>query len=285
MASYDALRHVTIGQYIPTGSVLHRLDPRAKLLSLGLLVIAVVIATSYISSALLLVLVLALVWLSRLPLRYVLSSILPALPVILILALLQLLFYGNAYVTPGVDSRVLLAWGPIRISTLSVRMVLVLLTRFLDLLCLASLLTNTTTTSALTHGMESLLRPFSALGLPGHEIALIGAIALRFVPILGEELEAIMQAQASRGVGVESGSRWQFMRNVRRLATLIVPLFVDIYRRSEEMVLAMQARCYQGGKGRTHLIALQFAPKDYLALVLTALSAVIVVVVLRLPLP
>lgn len=285
MASYDALRHVSIGQYIPTGSPIHRLDPRAKLLGMAILTVAVVIATSYVSNVVLLLCFLAMVRLARLPLGYILSSIKPAIPLIIVFALLQLLFYGNAYAGSTGTARVLLSWGPIQISTAGLRLVIVSLLRFLDLLLLTSLLTNTTTTGALTHGVENLLRPFSVVGLPGHEIAFAGAIALRFVPILGEQLESIAKAQASRGVRHEAEGRWHFVSNTRRLARLIVPLFVDAFRRSEEMALAMQARCYRGGWGRTRLVELAFAPGDYLALGLATLIMAAVVILQRFSLP
>ncbi len=268
MASYDALRHVTVGRYVPTDSIIHRLDPRSKLLALAMLIVAVLMATSYLANVILLLCVLSAVGLARLSLRHMLASIRPALPVIAILIVLQFLFYG--YTTPGSMAGVVAAWGPFRISTEGLRLAFVSLLRFLDLLILTSLLTNTTTTGALTHGIESLLRPLSALGLPGHEIAFVGAIALRFVPILGEQLESIAKAQASRGVG-ESGGRWHFVRNARRTASLVVPLFVDAYRRSEEMILAMQSRCYRGGRGRTRLRELTLARCDYITLALAAL--------------
>lgn len=274
MASYDALRHVTVGQYIPTNSIIHRLDPRSKLLALAMLIAAVLVATSFLANIILLLCVLGAVGLARLSLRHMLASIRPALPVIFVLIVLQFLFYG--YTTPGSTASVLVAWGPFRISTDGLRLAFVSLLRFLDLLVLTSLLTNTTTTGALTHGIESLLRPLSALGLPGHEIAFVGAIALRFVPILGEQLESIAKAQASRGVG-ESEGRWHLVRNARRTASLIVPLFVDAYRRSEEMILAMQSRCYRGGRGRTRLRELKLARRDYITLGLATLVLVGVV--------
>ena len=272
MASYDALRHVVIGQYMPTGSPIHRLDPRAKLIASTMVVAAVIMATSYVGNGLLLCFVLALVFLARLPLRYILSSVTPALPVIVILALVQLLLYRGG----PANARALVSCGPIHISTAGLRMVVVSLLRFLDLLFMTSLLTNTTTTSALTHGLESLLRPFNAIGLPGHEIALVGAIALRFVPILGEQLESIIKAQASRGVSYKAKGRWRVIANARRMAALVVPLFVDAYRRSEEMSLAMRARCYRGGRGRTHLVELVFTPVDILAVGFSALILVAV---------
>jgi energy-coupling factor transport system permease protein len=282
MAFDDALRHVTIGQYIPTGSAVHRLDPRAKLLATLILGVAIILAASYTTNVALLALVLALVGLSRLPLRYIVSGVKPALPIIIVLALMQLLFYG---VGPNPASRVLVDWGPIRISTEGVRLVVVSLLRFLELLFLTSLLTNTTTTGDLTHGMESLMRPFSAVGLPGHELAMVGSIALRFLPILGEQLESILQAQASRGVRQSAAGRWQMLENARRIARMIIPLFVDAYRRSEEMILAMQARCYRGGRGRTHLVALKATLPDYVAGFAAVIVLVLVVVIQRTALP
>jgi len=285
MASYDALRHITIGQYIPTGSFIHRLDPRAKLLGLALLGVAAIMARSYVSNAALLLMVMALVRLGRLPLGYILSGIVPALPFIAILAMLQLFFYGQSYAQLDAAPRVLLSWGPVLVSEASIRLVVVSLLRFLNLLFLTSLLTNTTTTSALTRGIEGLLRPFSRIGLPGHEIALVGAIALRFLPILGEQLESITKAQASRGVALETKGRWHLIGNARRVAALIVPLFADAFRRCEETVSAMLARCYQGGKGRTHLVELAFAPRDWVAVSLSALVVTAILIGQRFSLP
>jgi energy-coupling factor transporter transmembrane protein EcfT len=195
--------------------VVHRLDPRAKLIALIVIILAVVVATSYTANAILLCSVLTLVLLARLPIRYILSSVIPALPFILILSLFQLLFYGN----PTGDAHILLSWGPIR------------------------------------------------------------------MPSLGEQLDSILQAQASRGVGTKATGRWNLAHNTRRMATLIIPLFIDAYRRSEELTLAMRARCYHGGRGRTHLIDLHFTPADYLAtvLALATLATPIVVQYLHLP--
>lgn len=281
MASIASLRHVSIGQYIAMGSVVHRLDPRGKLICFGLLIIATVAATTYTSNVLLLAAVLGLVLLARLPVGYLLSTVKPAVPVILILALMQLLFYGGS-----ADAALLtLSWGPIHIvvGRDAVRMVVTSLLRFLDLLFLTSLLTNTTTNGELTRGLESVLSPLNALHLPGHELAMIGAIALRFVPILGEQMESILMARESRGVGVGGSSRWRVVRNAQQVAALIVPLFVDAYRRSEEMMLAMQARCYRGGRGRTHLLESAWRLSDALALGLTVLLVASVLALQHLP--
>lgn len=285
MASLEGLRHVTIGQYLPTGSVIHRLDPRTKLLALFIWVAAVLVPAGYLANVLLLLLIVGLVRVARLPLGALLGSIKPALPLIIALALMQLLFYGQGTSTDPALSRRLLVWGPLVISGAGVRLVIVSLLRFADLLLLTSLLTNCTTASALGHGIEHLLGPLDALHLPGHELALATAIAFRFLPILGEQLEAIGQAQAARQVKPRRTNRWQVLRNAQQLAALVVPLFVDAFRRTDEMVLAMQARCYQGGRGRTHLVQLRWRTADSLALGISLLALSFVIVLQYLPLP
>lgn len=283
MASYQALRHVSIGQYIPTGSVVHRLDPRVKLVSFGLLMACTVVVSSYSGSLALLAVITLAALAARLPLGYVLKSLRPALPFIVVLSLLQLVFYNSASVAPA--ARVLMQRGPVTITTASVQAVIVALIRFLGLLFLTSLLTNTTTTGALTHGIEHLLRPLTYLGLPGHELALICTIALRFVPILGEQAEAILLAQASRTVAAERTGPWRLVESATRGARLVVPLFVDAYRRSEELILAMQARCYHGGRGRSQLRDLRLTPHDLVAFVLVLLISVAAVFSRSLALP
>ena len=266
MASLDALRHVTIGQYYPGDSAIHRLDPRAKLLAAGAAAAAAVLAAGYVANVALLAVLVAAVLAARLPLRTVLANVVPALPIIALFALMQLLFYGVG--PAGAPSRVLVDWGIIVISSAGVRLVVVSLLRFLSLVLITALLTNTTTVGRLTYGVERLLAPLDAARLPGHELALVMAIALRFLPILGEQMQSIAQAQALRGVS-ERRTRWQVAENARRVAALIVPLFADAYRRSEEMTQAMLARCYQGGRGRTHLIRLALRPSDYVAVSLS----------------
>jgi energy-coupling factor transport system permease protein len=266
MASYQALRHVSIGQYIPTGSLIHRLDPRTKLVCFGLLLACTVIVSSYIGSLAILLVITGATLIARLPLGYLFRSIRPALPFIIVLSLLQLLFFHSAAAAP--DARVLWHRGIVTITTASVQAVVVALIRFAGLLMLTSLLTNTTTTGDLTHGIEHLLRPLTRVGLPGHELALVCTIALRFVPILGEQAEAILLAQASRTITPQREGAWRLIDSATRGARLVVPLFVDAYRRSEELVLAMQARCYHGGRGRTQLRALHLSRRDLVALAL-----------------
>jgi energy-coupling factor transport system permease protein len=260
VASLESLRHVSIGRYVPVDSPVHRLDPRIKVGGFGVIVLLVAVVGQLGGLALLLVGSLALVLLAGLDLRDIWRGLRPALPIILVLLVLQLVYTPTQ---PG--DRVLLEWGKLRLGWPAVRLALVSLLRFAALMLAVALLMGATTVGALTRGVEGLLRPLTRLGLPAHELALVGAVALRFLPLLGEQLESIAMAQASRGLA-ESQGRWQMVANARRTAQLIVPLFVDVYRRSEELALAMQARCYNGGKGRTHLLIDRFARRDWVAL-------------------
>lgn len=274
MEDFELLRYVTIGQYLPGDSVVHRLDPRTKISVFLFLTIAVTFSLSYVANVILVVVTALLVLLAGISLRYILSGLKPALPIIVVLAVLQLLFYGDAYTPYGQTSQTLFQWGWIHITNGSVQLVIVSTLRFVELLFLTSLLTNTTTLTDLTHGLEAMLRPFARIGVPAHEISLVATIALRFVPLLAEQLEVIMKAQASRGANIAHRGRLRFVTTARQVAVLIVPLFVDAFRRGEDLILAMQARCYLGGRGRTSLIRLTFGPSDALVYALSLVFSV-----------
>jgi energy-coupling factor transport system permease protein len=257
-------RNVTIGQYLPYGSLVHRLDPRFKILMFTLLVAAVAFADSYAASLLLLIVLLSIVYISRVPMRYSLQGLRPALPWIAIFAALQLLFYKGQY-GPETCS-VVWIWGFISITACSVRLVALMVPRLLEFMILISLLTLTTSTTELTHGLERLLSPLKRLRFPAHELAMVFTIALRFVPTLAEELEKIMKAQASRGADFGEQGRLRFIQRTRNMIPLMVPLFLSALRRAEDLSLAMEARGYVGGRGRTSFLQLQSVPRDYLAL-------------------
>lgn len=265
MEDFELLRYVTVGQYLPGDSLVHRLDPRTKLSVFLFLTLATTFSLSYTANAILVLATLGLVALAGIPLRYILSGLRPALPIIIALAILQLLFYGGSYTPYGVGNRTLFQWGWVHITNGSVQLVVVSLLRFVVLLFLTSLLTNTTTLTGLTHGVEAMLRPFARLGVPAHELSLVATVALRFVPLLAEQLEVILKAQASRGASVAHQGKLRFVSTARQVAALIVPLFVDAFRRAEDLILAMQARCYVGGRGRSSYVKLQFARDDYIA--------------------
>ena len=268
MEDFEFLRHITVGQYLPGNSIVHRLDPRTKLSAFLFITLAVTFSLSYAANILLLLVTLFLVLLSGVSLRYIFSGIKPALPIIIVLATLQLLFYGDAYTPYGMVSQTLLQWGWIHVTNGSVQLVVVSALRFVELLFLTSLLTNTTTLTDITRGMENMLRPFSRIGLPSHELSLVATVALRFVPLLAEQLEIIMKAQASRGADIAHKGKLQFVTTSRQVAALTVPLFIDAFRRAEDLILAMEARCYVGGRGRSSLVRLKFTRLDYVAYVL-----------------
>ncbi len=278
MEDFELLKYVTIGQYLPGDSVVHRLDPRTKLSAFLFLTLATTFSLSYTANAIMVLVTLGLVLLAGIPLRYILSGLRPALPIIVVLAVLQLLFYGTAYTPYGAETRTLLRWGWIHITNGSVQLVIVSMLRFVVLLFLTSLLTNTTTLTGLTHGVEAMLRPFARIGLPAHELSLVATIALRFVPLLAEQLEIILKAQASRGASIAHQGRLRFVSTARQVAVLIVPLFVDAFRRAEDLILAMQARCYIGGRGRSSYVRLRVARADYVAYAAGLLFAAVMLV-------
>jgi energy-coupling factor transport system permease protein len=274
MARAEGLRHVSIGHYVPTGSAVHRLDPRAKLLTAGLGTIAMVIATGSLLHVGLLAAILAVAAMARLPWRYLVAPLRPLLPVFAVLAFFQFLFAPQSaspeiavQAVPAVVVRILLA--------------VTSMLRLVNLVLLVTLLTSTTTSSSLASALELMLRPLNRVGLPGHELALVGSIALRFMPIFGETLESIMLAQRARGVSLEPRSRWKLVQNVRTLGNLVVPLFVDLFRRVDELTLAMQARCYQGGRGRTRLIRPVYRPVDYVVILMGVLLLASIVLAQR----
>lgn len=262
---FELLRNVTVGQYIPTGSPIHRLDPRAKLLATGCLVLAIAFSRTILQVSITLVLILVLAAVSRISLGYLSRSIRLALPILVMIFILQILFRGWEEPT----GQIYFQWWWIRITEASVLMMVLGILRVVGLLFLFSLLTMTSTITELTHGVERLLAPFRRFGVPSHELALINMIALRFVPTFAQEMEQIMKAQASRGADIGNRNFWRPDKAARALLPLIVPLFITAFRRSEELIYAMEARGYIGGDGRTNFVTLHARPID-IAVVIAA---------------
>jgi energy-coupling factor transport system permease protein len=278
VSEFELLRNITLGQYLPTGSYLHRMDPRAKIVATLLLVAALSFTPTLAGNAVLLAVCLGIVALGRIPVRYALRGLLPAVPLLILLAVMQLLFFGRAY-DPA--SPVVFRWGWIVVTAAVVRLVLVSAARFVELLLVTSVFTLTTTTTELTHGIESVLRPLRPLRVPAHELALVVTIAIRFVPTLALEAERLMKAQASRG-GRIGGNRWQFIERTRQMLPILVPLFTFALRRGEELIVAMEARAYTGGAGRTTYTVLQGKPVDWFV---PAAALAFLAVMLRAPFP
>lgn len=259
---FELLRNVTIGQYIPTDSVVHRLDPRAKLLAALLLGMAISVTVSMITQFLLVLLLFAITKAAGLQMRYVLRGLLPSLRVLIFLFIIQLLFQG--WREPS--GHIFIEWYWLRITEHSLRIVTLGVLRVIEFFILVSLLTLTTPATQLTYGLEILLSPLRYIGVPVHEIALMNMIALRFIPTLAEELEQIMKAQASRGGAIGHVRWWRVDLLARARIPLIVPLFLTALRRSEELILAMEARNYVSGAKRTRFSHFSWTTLDTLVI-------------------
>jgi energy-coupling factor transport system permease protein len=268
-SEFELLGRVTIGQYLPTASPVHRLDPRVKLVMVILLIAAVTVGHSLTAVAILLLVMVFGLRIARIPVRFALAGLRPMLPFLLVLALLQV------FAIPQYSAEAVWHWGIVTVTDRGLLAGILLVARFCTIVLGLSLFSFSTTTTELTHGVEHLLRPLQPLGLPAHEFALMVNIAIRFLPTLAEEAERLMKAQASRGADFGRG-QGSFLQRTRRLLPLLVPLFLVSLRRADELIEAMEARCYIGGKGRTYLIHLKARAADYVAAlgaaVLTALA-------------
>ena len=264
---FESLSRLTIGQYLDTGSPVHRTDPRVKIVVLVALVSGVVLARSVLGLSWLIAMLCLLLIAAGIPLRFAMTGVLSMLPYLLLLAVIQMLAIPQ-YASTG---RVLLHWGPVTVSSQGLGAGVLLILRFWAMALGLSLFSFSTTTTELLHGIEHLLRPFRRLGLPAHELALVMNVAIRFVPILGNETERLMKAQASRGADFAERSL-NPLRRVRAMLPLLVPLFLMSLRRADQLVEAMEARCYLGGRSRTHLIHLHARVRDYVVLTLALLN-------------
>lgn len=247
-------RSITIGQYLPGDSFLHRLDARSKLIALVFFIIAVFVVNSYWGYLFLAVIVFVLLLFSALPLSYLLRGLRPVYYIMIFTMLIHLFF------TKG--GTVLFRIGSLTIESHGLYLGLFMVLRIVFLIMITSLLTLTTSPITLTDAIEYLMGPLRKIGVPAHEIAMMMTIALRFIPTLMEESEKIMKAQMARGADFESGN---FFRRAKSLVPLLVPLFVSSFRRADDLAVAMEARCYRGGEGRTRLRELQAAPRDFFA--------------------
>lgn len=260
------LTDITLGQYFPGTSFLHRLDPRAKIVSTLIFIIAIFFADSLASYGIVTAFVVLNFAVSRLPLKLILKSLKPLWVIIVFTMAVHI------FTTPG---HILWQWGVLQITQEGVYQGSLMTARLVYLIVFSSLLTYTTSPIVLTDGIEHLLNPFRRIGVPAHELAMMMTIALRFIPTLLEETDRIMKAQTARGANFTSGSIWQRGKN---MIPLLVPLFVSAFRRADELATAMEARCYRGGEGRTRMNELMYTYRDGIALgavvVVTAVLAV-----------
>lgn len=250
------LNDITIGQYYPGNSPLHRLDPRVKIVLLLFYLIEVFVFSEVAPYVLITAVSFALILLSGVPLRMMLKSLKPLWWIIAFTFVIHLFSHpGTEIAKVWVFS--LTVEGVQAACFISLRLVLLLL--------MSTLLTFTTSPLKLTDAMESLLSPFRRFGLPAHELAMMMTIALRFVPTLIQETDKIMKAQQSRGVDFATGS---IMTKLKNFVPILVPLFLSSFRRADELAMAMEARCYRGGEGRTQMKQLHIVPFDYLCVAL-----------------
>lgn len=261
------IRDITLGQYFPGNSAIHRLDPRTKLLGMIAYIVIVFLIDSLPLFLLPAVFVLLTAMLAKLPLSYLVKSLKP------IRLLLIFMFVINLFMVKTGDA--LIEWSFIRITEGGVWQAVFITLRLILLLLGTSLMTLTTTPIALTDGMEKLLTPLSKLGFPAHELSMMMTIALRFIPTLIEEADKIMKAQMARGADFESGN---LVKRAKAMVPVLVPLFVSAFRRADELAMAMESRCYHGGEGRTRMRILKLQWADGLAgLALALMSAAIII--------
>lgn len=251
------LKDITIGQYFPGDSLIHRLDPRFKIIITLIYILMLFAGDSIICLGVGAVFTLLAIILSKIPFKMFLKSIRPLMPFLIITALFNLLFVSSG--------DVIFKWKFIEITDDAISISIFMFVRIILLIMGSSLLTYTTSPITLTDAIERLLSPLKKLKLPVHELAMMMSIALRFIPTLIEETEKIMSAQKARGAEIDSGS---FMARAKNMVSILVPLFVSSFRRADELATAMECRCYRGGEGRTRLRQLKSAPRDYIALVI-----------------
>ncbi|MGN0171513.1 MAG: energy-coupling factor transporter transmembrane component T family protein [Acutalibacteraceae bacterium] len=261
------LSDITIGQFFPGQSLLHRLDPRVKIILTILYVVLVFVPANWYGLALAAVFLIVSILLSGLPVKLIWKSIKPILPIILLTAVLNVF-----YVSGGVT---LWEWGFLHITTQGFINAAFLVTRILCLIAGSSLLTYTTSPTTLTDALERLMKPLNVLHVPVHEIAMMMTIALRFIPTLIEETDKIMSAQKARGADMESGG---LLKRIKALVPVLIPLFVSSFRRAYELAMAMECRCYHGGGGRTRMTQLHLAARDVCSLLVMALLIAAVIV-------
>ncbi len=257
-----ALKDITLGQYFPGNTFIHRMDPRAKLLFTILYIVALFIAKSLLTYLVLIAVLVFCVAVSKIKPSALFKGLKPILFLVIITGLL------NLFYTPGDP---IWQWGFLKISVEGIWAAVLMILRIVMLICCTFLLTYTTSPIMLTDGLENLLGPLKKIKVPVHELSMMMSIALRFIPTLIEETDKIMSAQRARGADFDSGNLFQ---RAKALVPLLVPLFVSSFRRADELAIAMECRCYHGGEGRTRLKELRYAGWDVVALMFGLLLCV-----------
>lgn len=249
------IRDITIGQYYPADSVIHKLDPRTKLVGTIGFIVSVFLFHTFAGYAVATIFLAGMILLSKVPVKFIFKG----LKTIFMLLLITIFF--NMILTPG---EVVWKLGFIKITKEGLVLAGTMAIRLVYLVIGSSLMTLTTTPNQLTDGLEKSLRPLNKIHIPVHEIAMMMSIALRFIPILLEETDKIMKAQIARGADFESGN---LIQKVKNMVPLLVPLFISAFRRANDLAMAMEARCYHGGDNRTQMKPLHYTRRDHIAYV------------------
>ena len=267
---------ITLGQFFPGFSLLHKLDPRTKLISAILFIVSIFLAKTPLAFFALAVFTIALIFISRISFSVILRGIRPVVYILIFTSLLNI-FMTKGESAPLVDFWIIEIYreGILRAVFMTLRVILLIIGSSL-------LLTYTTSPISLTDGLESLLSPLAKIGIPVHVFSMMMTIALRFIPTLVEETDKIMNAQKSRGADFASGS---LVRRAKALIPLLVPLFVSAFKRAEELAVAMECRCYRVDKKRTKLVKLTFRAKDFLSLLIFAAFLAGIVLISRVSAP
>ena len=254
------IRDITLGQYYPGKSTIHKLDPRVKLVGTLIYIISLFLINNLIGYLLATLFLASIIKISQVPFKYMVKGLKSIFIVIMITVICNLFFYEG--------DTIVLQLGIVKITLEGIKAAILMTIRFVYLIIGSSVMTLTTTPNQLTNGLEKGLSPLSKLHFPVHELAMMMSIALRFIPILIEETDKIMKAQMARGADFETGG---LIKRAKAMVPLFVPLFVSAFRRANELALAMEARCYHGGEGRTKMKPLVYARRDgngYILLVL-----------------
>ncbi len=248
------IRDITIGQYYPSGSPVHKLDPRTKILITFAYIVGLFFINYFIGYAFVALWFYGAVRVSKVPLKYMLKGLKSIMFILLFTVILNMFFTSTG--------NEIFKWWIFRITDDGLVLAAKMGIRLVLLIVGSSLLTLTTSPIELTDGIENLLNPFRRIGVPAHEIAMMMSISLRFIPILLEETDKIMKAQTARGADFESGN---IVQRAKAMVPIMVPLFISAFRRADELAMAMEARCYRGGVGRTRLNSLKYTKKDLIA--------------------
>ena len=266
-----AIRDITLGQYYPAESAVHRLDPRTKILGTLVFLVSLFLVNNFTGFAFAAMFLAIVIRISGIPFRFMSRGLKP------IIFLIVLTVAINMFSTPGT---VIWSWWKLSLTYEGVLRAVFMALRLVMLIFGSSLLSLTTKPIQLTDGMEAYLAPFAKIGLPSHEIAMMLSIALRFIPTLLEETDKIMKAQTARGADFESG---RLRDRARALVPLLVPLFVSAFRIAGDLAMAMEARCYHGGKGRTRMNGMKFGRSDLVAVIILVLFVSATLVIRKLP--